>query len=565
MQSFCKSAKYYVALIVFIAVAAPAAAQTTDYTQYAIDYADAMINYGRDTYGSVQSPLFASAMKRGTPTTNPELLATNWNERVSMERTYGGASKRLEGIRMGDRCISGGNVAHDEGLYKLLYGLAGITGNGTYAQQANNALGWWLSNAQESTTNLMMWGEHTGWDFYNDRRIIQYQFNYDGIGDNEDVPLWPTQGWNSSGDHYDPAAKFRHNADGFHEFYDNWTLWDECLAVNDTVVRDYATGLWNHQIHNQSTGAFDRHAMIDNTDWEDWGNEFPRHGGFYIETWARSYASTSDSGFRSEMIDAIETLVDSFENRRNVAGFVPAGGSSMDTYWGTSTLELAIQSHTASLVIDDPTTIAKLRQLAQHIDQDYHNASTEDQDFGHAQWAKGYGQETDANTALFCLERYHQLDSSDPNKQAYLNLALAAADGYLTSNPLDAVGDTENTEDDDDNNVPDYTDGTIYHLYPGALADAIDLMLEAFALTGDQTYLDRAEYFGDEAITLFFDGDSALPKASQRSDHYESVTGGADLMLSLVALDQTIHMPEPASMSLMALGGLALLRRRKRK
>lgn len=556
MHLFCKFIKCYVALIVFIAVAAPAAAQTTNYLQYAVDYADAMIDYGRDTYGSIQSPLFASAMKRGTPTTNPELLATNWNERIAGEKTHGSSRKDIEGIRMGDRCIAGGNVGHDQGLYKLLYGLSGITGNSTYAQEANSALNWWLGNAQSSTTNLMMWGEHTGWDFYNDRRIIQYQFNYQGIEQNEDVPLWPAQGW-TSGDNYVEDAKFRHNTDGLHEFYENWTLWDECLAVNGSAVRNFATGLWDHQIQNQSTGAFSRHKLIYNTNWEEWGNEFPRHGGFYIETWARSYASTSDSGFRTTMIDAIDTLVDSFEARRDSVGFVPASGSD-DTYWGSSTLELAIQSHTASLVIDDPATIAKLQQLAQHIDQDYHNASTIDQDFGHSKWAKGYGQETDANTALFCLERYHQLDSSDPNKQAYLSLAIAAADGYLTSNPHDAISDARNSGDET-------SDGSIYQMHPGALADAIDLMLEAFSITGDESYLDRAEYFGDEAIAMFFDSDSALPKASQRSDHYESVTGGADLMLSLAQLDQMIHMPEPASMSLMALGGLALLRRKKRK
>jgi hypothetical protein len=100
-------------------------------------------------------------------------------------------------------------------------------------------------------------------------------------------------------------------------------------------------------------------------------------------------------------------------------------------------------------------------------------------------------------------------------------------------------------------------------LYPGAVSDAIDLLLEVYEETGDTRYLDRADYFGQQAAALFFDPDSPLPMATDDHGHYESITGGPDLMLSLANLQQAI--PEPASMVLVG-GVLAAvgLRRTRR-
>lgn len=520
-----------------------ARAQAVDYQSLVRNYADAMINYGRDTYGSEHSDLFASALERvGTPSGNPELLAQTWAKRVEVEQSWGYSNYtknrpyHIEGVREGDRSVSGGNVGHDQPLYELLYRLSGKTANPSYAQQADSALTWWLGNTQSAATKLMAWGEQTSWDFTREQRTGQYNFN-----------------WNNVKDH-PYGSQYEHATHDLHEFFDNFRLWERCLTLDGSAVRDFAQGLWDNQINNQNTGSFSRHAHYSYR-WTDSGKEYPRHGGFYIETWARGYASTTNSNFRNEMLEAINTVVSGFEARRNQTsgGYIPAGGSSMGTYWGSSTLELAIQSHTAAGLIDDPATADRLLALGEDIDDYYLNtADYTDQDFGHSLWAKGYGRETDANTALFCIERFNQT-----GKTEYLTLALDAADGYLTSNPLEAIGDTRNADEQQ------VTDGSIYHLYPGALADAIDLMLEAYLLTDDSTYLQRADFLGEQASNLFFDGASALPTASQRHDHYESITGGPDLMLSMQRLGEAI--PEPVSIMLLGSAALMLMRRGERR
>jgi len=48
-------------------------------------------------------------------------------------------------------------------------------------------------------------------------------------------------------------------------------------------------------------------------------------------------------------------------------------------------------------------------------------------------------------------------------------------------------------------------------------------------------YLDRARELGNLAVRQFF-GDSPLPRASLKTDHYETITGADTLALALVEL-----------------------------
>jgi len=142
-----------------------------------------------------------------------------------------------------------------------------------------------------------------------------------------------------------------------------------------------------------------------------------------------------------------------------------------------------------------------------------------------------------STAALMMLERYEQLGAT-PNGQAYCDLAVEAADLYLTQDPDTAIA-----------------------LHPLALADAIAFLLKTYELDGDPKYLDRAAYFGDWAADLFFDETSAPPKVTSQHDFYEALSGGDDLMLAMHDLGQTI--PEPASVMLLGVGGILLMSRRR--
>ena len=73
----------------------------------------------------------------------------------------------------------------------------------------------------------------------------------------------------------------------------------------------FALGLWNHQIADPKTGAFDRHAPYDRHGPVD-GKDFPRHAAFYIHTWAHAYKYTQEDVF----LTAIETELARYERKR---------------------------------------------------------------------------------------------------------------------------------------------------------------------------------------------------------------------------------------------------------
>jgi hypothetical protein len=72
-------------------------------------------------------------------------------------------------------------------------------------------------------------------------------------------------------------------------------------------------------------------------------------------------------------------------------------------------------------------------------------------------------------------------------------------------------------------------------VWPATLGHAISLELAAWRSTAQPVYLDRARLFGKLALEKFFDK-SPLPRASLKSDHYETITGADTLALALVEL-----------------------------
>ena len=83
------------------------------------------------------------------------------------------------------------------------------------------------------------------------------------------------------------------------------------LPAGPQAARSFALGLWNHQIANPKTGAFDRHAPNDQHGPVD-GKDFPRHAAFYIHTWAYAYKYTQEDVF----LTAIETELARYDRKR---------------------------------------------------------------------------------------------------------------------------------------------------------------------------------------------------------------------------------------------------------
>jgi hypothetical protein len=428
-------------------------------------YADAMIDHGRDVYGPTHSPLFASTLDRRTlrlPETEPPPIS---------------------GIRSNDRTLTGGNPMLDLNLYQVLYALTKITGEPRYAAAADESLKWFFEHGQGPATGLFAWGEHLGWDF-NTEAVLAGRIS--------------------------------------HEFYRPWVLWDRSFELAPQACRKFALGLWEHQIADHQQGLYSRHARYAGHGPEK-GSEFPRHGGFYIATWAVAYQRTKDPA----LLRAIEVLLTSFEHRRNPkTGALPAASKAPDTWWPPSELSLAIDLWDGSSKV--PAALAsRMRAFASRTDEVYLSIPQDPGPAGKGflwsgstasmqplqaknramtdTWATGYGEATVAQVAMICLLRYQQV-----KLDRYRRLVLAASERYLVCAPNETTT-----------------------LYPGAMGDAIALMMGAFRLTGQTKYLDRAEGFARRSAGTFFDG-SPLPRASSKHEHYEVITRADTLAMELL-------------------------------
>ena len=133
-------------------------------------------------------------------------------------------------------------------------------------------------------------------------------------------------------------------------------------------------------------------------------------------------------------------------------------------------------------------------------------------------WSTGYGHGIHAEYGNRILGRYRQLVDEYPEMaEKYRLFGLAAADKYLTEEP-------------DPNEF----------VTPRIFANIIALLLEAWHLTSNRDYLERADFFGSKAVSFFMDDGNPLPRASNQHQHYEAKTGGADLMFALFALHRTL-------------------------
>jgi hypothetical protein len=451
-------------------------------------YADAMIENGRDTYGIEHSPLFASALDRNTM-------------KLGSADYFGS----IPGVREGDRSLGGANPQEDMALFEILYDLTRITGDSKYAREADKALKFFFDRCQSPVTGLMTWGEHLFWDFHKE----------------------------SSGGR------------DLHEVAGEWPFWDQSYRLSPEASWRFAIGQWDHQIADKATGDFSRHARW-STHGPGKGFDFPRYAGQMILNWADAYVREENANRerRNELLDAISTVVARMEENMTLtaSGYLPAGraeaGDHLYVVWKGSNLELArcLWKSIPYLQKEDSDLADRMRKLALQQDYNFHKSPHEITSGGGfavtlhsmtgeprvremnkpftAVWATGYGHSTHANMANLCFTRYEQLLDPHPElAQKYKVLILAAAEQYLLETP-----------DIDQLQKPD------------AYARVIELMINAYDLTGDKRFIERAEYFSEVGINLFLDDGLPLPKATNQHSHYETITGGPDFMHALLQL-----------------------------
>jgi len=113
---------------------------------------------------------------------------------------------------------------------------------------------------------------------------------------------------------------------------------------------------------------------------------------------------------------------------------------------------------------------------------------------------------------MFAWARYQQ--TPKPELQ---DVIVAVADAYV---------DARSEEDAD--------------VWPMSFGQIISTQVAAWRLTGRNVYLEQACRFARMAIDIFFQ-DNPLPRASFKTDHYETVTGADSLALALLEVHIATH------------------------
>jgi hypothetical protein len=443
-------------------------------------FADAMLVHGVDRWGDEYTGMLISLLNR-------ETLAP-----------FAAMPKAPGGIRAGDRVsLHGANYNTDQNLYQTLYVLSRVTGEAKYAEAADSALADFITRTASPATGLLAWGEHVCWDLARD--------------------AW------SSGERQP-----------YHEMKREMLFWDKHYASHPEQTEAFARGLWAHQICDQTTGDFSRHARYD-VHGPGKGYDFPKEGSYMIHAWSKAYRDTQAPVF----LTALNVLGNRYLGKLNERNLMEQDSVRTGRNVSLENLSLATHAHEAADRVPAGELADNLRQLAERIDAGFlalshdvplrgfvyfadpatgqpRSYSTSPDGYS-LTWGKTYGVDMTSYFGMMCFQRTVQL-TDGPTKDAYRKLVLDAADVYLAAKP-----DLRSTE-----------------VWAGEYGAAVFLQLMAYRLAGDAKYLCGARRLAEDAVRLFFDADSPLPKASSSCQHYESITSADTLVYALLA----VHLEE---------------------
>ena len=169
------------------------------YRIVALDYADAMLEEGRDRYRPKDTPLFATTLNRSKLTLATDLPG-------------------VEGVRSKDRTAGAANPMYHQQLYMLLYELSESTGEAKYERAVDEALTYFFKHTQNAATGFLPWGEHLGWDLQEEAVVDAGQGEL-----THEMKLW--------------------------------TLWPQVYRLAAEAAVRFARGLWRHQVRPEDASA----------------------------------------------------------------------------------------------------------------------------------------------------------------------------------------------------------------------------------------------------------------------------------------------------------------------
>jgi hypothetical protein len=468
---------------------------------------DNLIEYGRDTYGPVKSPIFVSILDVNTRICPQKPLPLDEQWRV---------------IRPERRNPAGANLFTDQSLINSLFLMSELTGNDAYSKAADEYMDYYLKRLIDKK-GLFWWGGHRHYDVYQDKKT-GHLLNW-------------------------------------HEIHGGIQIqWEMLWRVNSEAVTREIEAIWQWQVINKKTGETNRH------DDGLQGCDFAFTSGSMIEAFAFLYTKTKDTIW----LDRAKLLANYFWDLRNkdtnlIAERPNAGSSRFDgsafatditgpychsllkTYLMTKK-DLFKDQAIAYLAAYNKYGFDKhsgkfwgaLKLDGSPIPGPRLPASSEPEQFGNNQQYAQY-------------EPRGYLDLWEPyilGSQFPIETAQCYALAYrLTKNPemLTAAGRfadwIEKTPTDaNETEISWYSEYKRTFGKQGTYAEkygrTISFFIDMYALTNKHKYLELAQKFADEAITkLYVNG---LFKGHPAKPYYESVDGVGNLLYSLMELDQVL-------------------------
>jgi len=269
------------------------------------DFAETMLQYGTDRYGTEHTPQFATALTRGPI---PELVPASpklpdWPPRFT----------QIPNVFMGSdyahkTTIRGGDVSTDVALYEMLYKLSALTHNQSYAQAADASLKWFIENTPDPRSGLFAWGEHCGWDFRKEQYV-------DGNDIWTDPVYWAKHEFNDS-----PEPLFEKFS---------------TPSSGNAPLENFAKGIWEQHVWfdtNQDwfpgdTGLrYSRHGKIGGSGGQGGqaaGGMYPRHGGCMVNTMSAAYSYSNSAAHKRDMLNYMDQFVTQWELLHGHFGYVP--------------------------------------------------------------------------------------------------------------------------------------------------------------------------------------------------------------------------------------------------
>ncbi|MFW5868756.1 MAG: hypothetical protein ACOCX2_13115 [Armatimonadota bacterium] len=436
------------------------------YLGYARSFMDTMLAKGADIYGETHSPMLVSIL----------LLDT--------QEHPGAELPTIVGQRHHDRAHYGGNLQHDLPLLDAMRHMSAITGDESYAEGARAYLRAFFKHCAGTPTGMWPWGEHAHWDF------------------NEEAPGHTTHEYLGA-----PSLEF----------------WEQAWEMAPEAVTAHADGLINHVV-NLDTFDYNRHANImeplpeprpDGLGFLD----FPRHGGFFMQTWAFAWSKTGDATY----LDWIERMLDHQDDTRLESGLLPSCSerSSRPTGAGlSSTFSCAVSMLESAPLLGDTQTAERVERMA----QGYFEAVAEHSTIADAEpsFTAAYGAGALAGSAMLYGHAYRLTED-----ERFLSMARAVAEKYAEIDEIPRV-----------RNTPAQVFGSI-----------VNLMLDMHELDGDARWLEAAERYARTGIDrLYVDG---LFRGATELWYYESELWVSNFVYALVRLhavtEETAHTVPPTA------------------